>query len=474
MRRFSLALAASLTLAGCSNLGDLFTARADVAATAAGRKLTAEQLADLLAKMPQPTLPVAEFVANVWVDMMLYGQEVAAGTLHVDSAMVEDVMWPQLAEQRVSAWRDTLVARRGPSDPTGVDTLWAGGSVRIFQHILLQPKGATAKDTAEARREAQSILARVRGGGDFGAQAAVHNPDATRDDHGFLPPSPRGAFVPVFDSVAWTLEPGALSGVVQSPFGFHLIRRPPLDETRSRFAAYLDEQSNARADSTYFAQLLDGHRLKVRANAPALMKAAVDDLHGSMRSRKTLAEMTGGDLTVGDFAKWMTAFPPGQLDQLKQQPDSNLSQFTRVLAQQVLLLRQADSAKIDVPPAIWQAMQLTVRAGISQASSAAGLADSTVADSTQPLASRRAAAADKINAYFENLVAGKAQFAPLPGTLGAVLRRRGKNSLSRAGIARAVELAQAKAPATPPGAQRPPAGAIEPAPGPAPVPTPGQ
>ena len=67
MRRIVLA-ASVLVLAGCSNFGDLFSAHADVAATAAGQSLSAEQLAAMMgkAKGAQMNAETAEFIASVW------------------------------------------------------------------------------------------------------------------------------------------------------------------------------------------------------------------------------------------------------------------------------------------------------------------------------------------------------------------------------------------------------------------------
>ena len=45
----------------------------------------------------------------------------------------------------------------------------------------------------------------------------------------FCLPSPKGKFVAAFDSAGWTLAPGAVSGVVETPFGFHIIKRPTRD-----------------------------------------------------------------------------------------------------------------------------------------------------------------------------------------------------------------------------------------------------
>ncbi len=477
MRRLVLVPVLLLSLAGCSNLGDLFSARADVAATAGGQELPASRVADILATIRGTAADVetAEFVSNLWVDLTLFAQTVAEkGTFPVDSSLVRRAMWPQITEQRIGALREAMLASRPATPESAVDSVWSQGDIRLFQHILITPAGPTPADTAAARRDAEQVLARVRRGTSFASQAEARNPDATRQDGGYLPPSPRGAFVPAFDSAAWALEPGALSDVVQTDFGFHLIRRPPLEEVRSRFYEFASGLEGARADSSYFAALTSSNDLKVRDNAPAGIKAAIMDLQGSLKSSRALVDLKSGNLTVGQFAKWMTALQPGQLQQVSIQPDSNLVRFATAIAQQELLLRQADSANVQLPEGTWAAIQLAMNAGTTQMINAMQLNAPEVSDTSNPLSDRKAAAAAKVETYFDNLLTGAAQYQPLPGVLGIVMREDRGGKINRAGLARAVELAIAKARADS-AAQAgqpaaPPAGPIQPAPGGPPVP----
>ncbi len=481
MRSLVLPLAVVLVLTGCSNLGDLFSAHADVAATAAGQELPATRVAEIVAQArgTQADMPMAEFVANLWVDLTLFSQRVARdGSFGVDSAMVLDAMWPQITEQRIAAWRDTILAHRAAPDTAALaNSIWEAGDQRVFQHILVTPKGATAADTARAQREIEDVLSRVRGGASFAAQAERLNPDATKDDGGFLPPSPRGAFVPEFDAVAWTLDPGTISDVVQSAFGFHLIRRPPLGEVLERLRAYALQRETARQDSIFFVQLDEGSGLKIRDGAASAARTALGDVFGSLKSSKVLADLDGDDMTVGMFSKWMTSLNAGQINQVKELPDSSLNGFIEAIARQELLLRSADSAGIELPNGMWAALQLSLNASVSQLTTAMALNSPEVTDSTKSLADREAAAAEKVEAYFDQLISGQAQFQPLPGSLGASLRRTMRSKLNRAGLSRSVELAVARgradsaaralqAPAQP--------GAIQPAPGGPPIPQPGQ
>ena len=58
--------------------------------------------------------------------------------------------------------------------------------------------------------------------------------------------------------------------------------------------------------------------------------------------------------------RWVQALPPQYIAQLKQADDSMLIQFAKILTQNILLLRQADSAEIGVTPEEWRACRSTI------------------------------------------------------------------------------------------------------------------
>lgn len=106
------------------------------------------------------------------------------------------------------------------------------------RHILVAFQGAlragrVTRTREEARALAEEIYRRARAGEDFAALAAAHSDDAgTAGRGGFLGAFGHGAMQKDFEDAAFALEVGALSRPVESPFGFHVIRREPLLEAR--------------------------------------------------------------------------------------------------------------------------------------------------------------------------------------------------------------------------------------------------
>ena len=147
------------------------------------------------------------------------------------------------------------------------------------RHILVKvkatPASAEGHPEEEARRIAQSALEQVRGGADFTAVARKVSEDVgSAAQGGDLGCSPRGRMVPEFDNAAFSLEPGQVSDLVKTPFGYHVIRLdskkeetvPALAQVKDRIREALVAQKTAAlvADKVQAvsAALADGRSLE--------------------------------------------------------------------------------------------------------------------------------------------------------------------------------------------------------------------
>lgn len=469
----SAVLAAATGLTGCSNFRDLFSAHADVAAEADGMELPAERLSQILAGAggrQQITREAAEFVAGTWVEYALFAQAVAKGRLPTDSTEIAEALWPEISELKGTHYHDTLMSARTQLSDTAADSLYRAPDIRVLQHILFGVRpNAAAEAKGATRRKAEGTLTRLRGGADFDALAAQLSEDpGSRADSGYLPPSPRGRYVAVFDSIGWSLEPGQMSGLVETPFGYHIIRRPSLAEARPRLADFLAERAGVRLDSLYMDSLASANEIKIVDGAPAAMRAAAESPDDARRSTKALTRYKGGELTVKEYLRWVRALPPQYSAQLRTANDSMLNQFARVLTQNVLLLREADSAGVKITPLEWADLQRRYLSALDTLKAEMQLASSDLTDKSVPEAERAKLAGLKVEQYFDGLVEGKVRLRPLPSALAMLLREKMPNRIYDAGISRAVESAQMlRAKADSAGGRAP---AMQPAPGPAPVP----
>lgn len=126
------------------------------------------------------------------------------------------------------------------------------------RHILIKaPEGAGEKTRAEARKKVGAIAAKVKGGADFAALARKESQDeGSAKEGGDLGFFGKGRMVTPFEEAAFSLAPGQVSEVVETPFGFHLIRveevrearEKTLDEVRAEIEkALTDEKASAVA-----------------------------------------------------------------------------------------------------------------------------------------------------------------------------------------------------------------------------------
>jgi parvulin-like peptidyl-prolyl isomerase len=97
-----------------------------------------------------------------------------------------------------------------------------------FQQVMVRPvPGDSAR--AAALRTAIQVQTELNAGGDFEVLARRYGTDGTRERGGDLGWFRQGQMVRAFDQVVFALRPGQTSGIVETEFGFHLIK---LERTR--------------------------------------------------------------------------------------------------------------------------------------------------------------------------------------------------------------------------------------------------
>ncbi len=96
-------------------------------------------------------------------------------------------------------------------------------------HILLMYAGSARSSAArskdEAAQEIQALKAQIDGGADFADLARQHSDCPSGRSGGDLGNFGRGQMVGPFEDAAFGLEVGGTSGVVETDFGYHIIRR---------------------------------------------------------------------------------------------------------------------------------------------------------------------------------------------------------------------------------------------------------
>jgi parvulin-like peptidyl-prolyl isomerase len=155
-----------------------------------------------------------ENLRQQWANIMLSARKgIAAG---VDKSRATEVMLKyQQARLLAGAYFKEVLSARTKASDAEIDAYLAA-------HPELDPKQTKAK--------AEEVLAKLRAGGDFNALAREHSVDTSnKDKGGDLGWFGRGMMVKPFEDAAFALKPGELSGIVETQFGYHIIK---LEERR--------------------------------------------------------------------------------------------------------------------------------------------------------------------------------------------------------------------------------------------------
>jgi peptidyl-prolyl cis-trans isomerase D len=133
------------------------------------------------------------------------------------------------------------------------------------RHILIKvDAGADPKIDAAAKQKAEDLLKQIKGGGDFASLAKANSDDpGSKEQGGELGMIQRGVTVPPFEKAAFGLEPGQISDLIKTQFGYHIIKveekqtahLKSLDEVKAQILATLTRQAEADQQASFAQQI---------------------------------------------------------------------------------------------------------------------------------------------------------------------------------------------------------------------------
>ena len=190
---------------------------------------------------------------------------------------------------------------------------------RRASHILVKAEAEMpAADRAKARARAEDLLAQVRKAPESFAELARKNSDdpgsaARGGDLDFIA---RGAMVKPFEDAVFGLKPGAISGIVETDFGYHIVQlngvrggqAKPFESVRPEIEAELRRSAAQRRwaeaaeqfTNTVYEQsdslqpVID--KLKLEAKTATVARTPAPGASGALASTKLLDEIFGNDV----------------------------------------------------------------------------------------------------------------------------------------------------------------------------------
>jgi peptidyl-prolyl cis-trans isomerase SurA len=233
-------------------------------------------------------------------------------------------------------------------------------------HILVRvPEQARPEQVEQARARAARVREQARAGADFARLAASDSDAGDALQGGALGWRAPGRLPELFAEALRDMQPGAVSELLRSPAGFHLVKllgrrgagdAAPVTQTRARHILVKSNEIVSEEDARRRLQAL---RERIAAGADFAEMARLNSEDGTAARGGALGWVYPGD-TVPEFERAMNALAPGELSQpvrtpfgfhlieVQERRAADVSaERQRQLARQTLRERKADEAYQD-------------------------------------------------------------------------------------------------------------------------------
>jgi peptidyl-prolyl cis-trans isomerase C len=131
-------------------------------------------------------------------------------------------------------------------------------------HILIPYEESDGEPEKAAKRDKiDSLLTEIKGGADFAELAREHSSCPSKTRGGDLGSFGRGQMVKEFEDVAFGMDVGQVSGMVETQFGYHIIKvtghqdasTVPFEDAKADIMAYMDGQRKQQAVGAFIDSL---------------------------------------------------------------------------------------------------------------------------------------------------------------------------------------------------------------------------
>jgi foldase protein PrsA len=148
-----------------------------------------------------------------------------------------------------------------------IDEAYKNDKSASVRHILLLTKDKTDEQKQELRTQIEGLLERAKAGEDFAELAKQYSEDpGSKEKGGLYEDFPRGQMVPPFDEAAFGVPVGELSDIVETSYGFHILKiedRKKEDRDRDKVKAELSSKKSQNAVKDSYEALKKEYELTV-------------------------------------------------------------------------------------------------------------------------------------------------------------------------------------------------------------------
>jgi len=135
-------------------------------------------------------------------------------------------------------------------------------------HILIRPAGFDEDSKKKARAQAEDLMKQAKAGADFADLARKHSADGSAQQGGDLGFFTKSSMVPAFSDAAFALKPGAISNVVETQFGYHVIKAVerkdvPFEEASNKIRGFLTAKRRDERQQAFVAEVKTRSKIEV-------------------------------------------------------------------------------------------------------------------------------------------------------------------------------------------------------------------
>ncbi len=420
------AIGAALVITGCSSLKDAMSAHVDTVAKAADQELTITRLSSLMGKSKAPLRKdVANAIVDAWTNYQLAGEAAVNNDSLSDPKKIDDAMWAVIANVKAKKWYDAVSKTWKQPDAASAEAAYNNGQMLAASHILLlTTTDSTAAGKAAVKKKVDLLRTQVNSA-NFADMAKKNSQDPqSAVKGGSLGVFPRGAMVKEFDQAAAALKPGEISPVIQTQYGYHIIRRPLFSEVKDQFVGAMQQGGMQAAESTYLAGLETSSKMEVKPGNAATIRAVVENPTGHKDDKTVLATSSVGKFTASDLSRWMETFPPqaGIAERVKAAPDSLLPVFVKNFVRNELVIHSADSAKLGPDAQQLAQIRALFKSSLTTAWTQLNLDPKALETAAKSKSDRSKLAAKRVEDYINRLLSQQAQYVDVTQPVQNVLR----------------------------------------------------
>ena len=256
-------------------------------ATFEGGSVTEGEFREAMDNLPVRVRSVAlrqrsEFMESYITEKLLFQEAEKKGVQHLTD--VQDLLKQARRKILVAKLIEQEVESKVNTTPEEVKTYYDNHKeefmnpyrVRAF-HILLR-----------SREDAEAVKARLAGGEDFQEVAKQVSLDPTATKGGDLGYFQKGQLIPEIEEAAFALSPGDISDIIQTSFGFHILKVTELAQPQPKDFVSVENDINDKLvveqKSRHFAELTDRlkRKAKISIDEKALAEVGLSEGSGSV------------------------------------------------------------------------------------------------------------------------------------------------------------------------------------------------